>query len=139
MEIFNFLKTHFSGILFTFVDDFTLNSDNNKEIWRFYNQMSKPISKWVSATWITVALPKALEGPSIVEIQGDAFLFGGVYYSSGFGILENMSWTSSYYLSNIKAILRGFVGSLNRKKFTRLGINQISQELKVIYLHIYFF
>ena len=84
-------------------------------------------------------LPKALEGPSIVEIQLDAFLFGGVYYSSGFGILENMSWTSSYYLSNIKAILRGFVGSLNRQKFTRLGINQISQELKVIYLHIYFF
>ena len=35
MEIFNFLKTHFSGILFTFVDDFTLNIDNNKEIWSF--------------------------------------------------------------------------------------------------------
>ena len=45
----------------------------------------------------------------------------------------------SYYLSNIKAILRGFVGSLNKQKFTRLGINQISQELKVIYLHIYIF
>ena len=32
LEIFNFLKTHFSDILFTFVDDFILNSDNNKEI-----------------------------------------------------------------------------------------------------------
>ena len=31
-ENFNFLKTHFSGITFTFVDDYTLNSDNNKEI-----------------------------------------------------------------------------------------------------------
>ena len=31
-KIFNFLKRHFSGIIFTFVDDFTLNSDNNKEI-----------------------------------------------------------------------------------------------------------
>ena len=25
-----FLKTHFSSIIFTFIDDFTLNSDNNK-------------------------------------------------------------------------------------------------------------
>ena len=31
MKIFNFLKTHFSGIIFTFVDDFTLNSDKNKD------------------------------------------------------------------------------------------------------------
>ena len=30
-KIFNFLKRHFSGIIFTFVDDFTLNGDNNKE------------------------------------------------------------------------------------------------------------
>ena len=28
-------------------------------------------------------LPKALYGHSIVEIQGDAFLFGGRYYSGG--------------------------------------------------------
>ena len=27
-------------------------------------------------------LPKALEAPSIVEIQGDAFLFGGNYNSA---------------------------------------------------------
>ena len=32
MKIFNFLKTHFSGIIFTNVDDFRLNSDNNKEV-----------------------------------------------------------------------------------------------------------
>ena len=32
MKIFNFLKTHFFSIVLTFVDDFTLNSDNNKEI-----------------------------------------------------------------------------------------------------------
>ena len=31
MILKNFLKRHFSGIIFTFVDDFTLNSDNNKE------------------------------------------------------------------------------------------------------------
>ena len=31
----NFLKTPIFSILFTFVDNFTLNSDNNKEIWRF--------------------------------------------------------------------------------------------------------
>ena len=35
MKIFNFLKTHFFSIVLTFVDDFTLNSDNNKEIWGF--------------------------------------------------------------------------------------------------------
>ena len=29
-------------------------------------------------------LPKALYGISIVEIQGDAFSFGGKYYSSGY-------------------------------------------------------
>ena len=29
-------------------------------------------------------LPKAIEQHSIVEIQGDAFLFGGEYYSSGY-------------------------------------------------------
>ena len=34
-KIFNFLKTYFSGIIFTCVDDFTLNNDNNKEIWSF--------------------------------------------------------------------------------------------------------
>jgi hypothetical protein len=28
---FYFLKRHFSGIIITFVDDFTLNSNNNKE------------------------------------------------------------------------------------------------------------
>mgnify|MGYP007048739356 CR=1 FL=1 len=33
MKISNFSKTHSFGIIFTFVDDFTLNSDNNKEIW----------------------------------------------------------------------------------------------------------
>jgi hypothetical protein len=31
MKISEFLKTHFSSIIFTFIDDFTLNSDNNKE------------------------------------------------------------------------------------------------------------
>ena len=30
-------------------------------------------------------LPKALEGPSIVEIQGDAFLFGG-YGAGGYNL-----------------------------------------------------
>ena len=30
MKISNFLKTHFFSIVLTFVDDFTLNSDNNK-------------------------------------------------------------------------------------------------------------
>ena len=35
MKISNFLKTHFFSIVLTFVDDFTLNSDNNKEIWSF--------------------------------------------------------------------------------------------------------
>ena len=33
MKISNFLKTDFFGIIFTFVDYFTLNSDNDKEIW----------------------------------------------------------------------------------------------------------
>ena len=32
MKISNFLKTHFPSIVLTFVDDFTLNSDTNKEI-----------------------------------------------------------------------------------------------------------
>ena len=32
MKISNFFKTHFFSIVFTFVDDFTLNSDNDKEI-----------------------------------------------------------------------------------------------------------
>ena len=32
MKISDFLKTHFFIIIFTFIDDFTLNSDNNKEI-----------------------------------------------------------------------------------------------------------
>ena len=32
MKISNFFKTHFFSIALTFVDDFTLNSDNNKEI-----------------------------------------------------------------------------------------------------------
>ena len=84
MKIFNFLKTHFSGIIFTNVDDFRLNSDNNKEIWSFElcwpllafigllafmalddffkqklafvsnDQMSKLITKQDSAIWITV-------------------------------------------------------------------------------------
>ena len=32
MKIYDFLKTHFLVIyLFTFIDDFTLNSDNNKD------------------------------------------------------------------------------------------------------------
>ena len=31
MKISNFLKAHFFSIVLTFVDDFTLNSDNNKE------------------------------------------------------------------------------------------------------------
>ena len=35
MKVFKFWKTHFSGIIFTVVDDFTLNSDENKEIWSF--------------------------------------------------------------------------------------------------------
>ena len=35
MKISNFFKTHFFSIVLTFVDDFTLNSDNNKEIWSF--------------------------------------------------------------------------------------------------------
>ena len=29
VKIFNFLKTYFFGIIFTFIDDFPLNSDNN--------------------------------------------------------------------------------------------------------------
>ena len=36
-----------------------------------------------------------------------------------------------------KQFLEGLVGSLNRQKFTRLRINQISQELKVIYFQVY--
>ena len=32
LKIFNFLKTHFSGITFTFVDAYTVNSENNREI-----------------------------------------------------------------------------------------------------------
>jgi uncharacterized protein (DUF1499 family) len=32
MKISNFLKTHFFSIVLKFVDDFTLNSDNNKEV-----------------------------------------------------------------------------------------------------------
>ena len=35
MKISNFLKTHFFSIVLTFVDDFTLNSDNNKEVLSF--------------------------------------------------------------------------------------------------------
>ena len=30
MKISNFLKTHFFSIILTFIDDFTLNSDNYK-------------------------------------------------------------------------------------------------------------
>ena len=33
MKISDFFKTHFFSIIFTFINDFTLNSDNNKEIW----------------------------------------------------------------------------------------------------------
>ena len=32
MKISDFLKTHFFSIIFTSIDDFTLNNDNNKEI-----------------------------------------------------------------------------------------------------------
>ena len=32
MKISDFLKTHFFIIILTFIDDFKLNSDNNKEI-----------------------------------------------------------------------------------------------------------
>ena len=32
MKISDFLKTHFFSIIFTFIDDFKLNSGNNKEI-----------------------------------------------------------------------------------------------------------
>ena len=32
IKISNFLKTYVFSIVLTFVDDFTLNSDNNKEI-----------------------------------------------------------------------------------------------------------
>ena len=32
MKISDFFKTHFFSIIFTFINDFTLNSDNNKEI-----------------------------------------------------------------------------------------------------------
>jgi hypothetical protein len=35
MKISNFLKTPFFSIVLTFVDDFTLNSDNNKEMLAF--------------------------------------------------------------------------------------------------------
>ena len=31
MEISDFIKTHFFSIIFSFINDFTLNSDNNKE------------------------------------------------------------------------------------------------------------
>ena len=32
MKILDFLKTQFFSVIFTFIDDFTLNSDNKKEI-----------------------------------------------------------------------------------------------------------
>ena len=32
MKVSDFLKTHSFIIIFTFIDDFTLNNDNNKEI-----------------------------------------------------------------------------------------------------------
>ena len=35
MKISDFFKTHFFSIIFTFMEDFTLNSDNNKEICSF--------------------------------------------------------------------------------------------------------
>ena len=40
MKIFNFFKTHFFSIVLTFVDDFTLNSDNNKEILKFWAMLA---------------------------------------------------------------------------------------------------
>ena len=36
-----------------------------------------------------------------------------------------------------KQFLEGLVGSLTRQKFTRLRINQISQDIKVIYFQVY--
>ena len=48
MKISDFLKTHSFSIIFTFIDDFTLNSDNNKEsfglcwpLWPWINSLSK--------------------------------------------------------------------------------------------------
>ena len=35
VEISDFVKTLLFSIIFTFIDDFTLNIDNNKEIWSF--------------------------------------------------------------------------------------------------------
>jgi hypothetical protein len=32
MKILDFLRAHFLNIIFTFIDNFTLNSDNNQEI-----------------------------------------------------------------------------------------------------------
>ena len=39
-EDFNFLKTHFSGIIFTFVDDFTLDSDNTQRKLKFWGMLA---------------------------------------------------------------------------------------------------
>jgi hypothetical protein len=35
MKISDFFNTHFFSIIFTFIEDFTLNSDDNKEIESF--------------------------------------------------------------------------------------------------------
>ena len=40
MEISDFLKTHFFIIIFTCIDDFTLNGDNNKEILKFWTLLA---------------------------------------------------------------------------------------------------
>ena len=103
-ENFQLFENTFFSIILTLIDDFTLNSDNNIEIWSFglcwpflafidlhwpfwplwpwiiflskkwpllikikynwhvsNNQMSKPISERVSATWITVTLRNELQ------------------------------------------------------------------------------
>ena len=41
MKISNFLKTQFFSIVLTFIDDVTLNSDNNKEIWNWRRGLGK--------------------------------------------------------------------------------------------------
>ena len=62
MKISDFLKTHCFSIIFTFIDDFTLNSDNNKLILKFWTLLAFVGLHWPSLAFLAfVALDDFLK------------------------------------------------------------------------------
>ena len=52
MKISDFLKTHFFRIIFSFIDGFTLNSDNNKKFMKFWTLLAFVGLHWPLWPWI---------------------------------------------------------------------------------------